>query len=257
MIPKVIHYCWFGRKKKPKLVRDCISSWKKFLPDYEIIEWNDKNSDLNNPFVEYFYKQKKWAFVSDYIRLKVLYEFGGIYLDTDMLVIKKFDDLLNEKTFLGTENNQYISAGIIGTIKNNLFIKNCLYEYDKIELSDAIFDITIPKIITNVFKNHYVITDFREIVRVDDVTIFPREYFYPFPETEKTNQNLAISYIVKETYAIHLWHGSWLEYSEFHYFRVGHFCKGIKKIISSKENKFSLAYYRKLVSCIIQFVKTK
>ena len=91
MIPKVVQYCWFGGKKKTKLIKDCIKSWKRYLPDYKIIEWNEKNSDLAHPFVIEAYKLKKWAFVSDYIRLKVLYDFGGIYLDTDMMVLKSFE----------------------------------------------------------------------------------------------------------------------------------------------------------------------
>ena len=86
MIPKIIHYCWFGGSTKPKLVKDCILSWKIFFPNYEIIEWNEKNSDLNEPFVKAAYNLKKWAFVSDYVRLTKVYEYGGLYLDTDMLI---------------------------------------------------------------------------------------------------------------------------------------------------------------------------
>lgn len=116
-IPKLIHYCWFGNKKKPQLVEDCISSWKKYLPDYEIIEWNEKNTDLKHTFLKKTYKLKKWAFVADFVRLKVLYEFGGIYLDTDMLMLKSLDSFLDDKCFFGAENETFISAGIIGVIK--------------------------------------------------------------------------------------------------------------------------------------------
>ena len=95
MIPKIIHYCWFGKKTKPEKIEELILSWKKILPDYQIIEWNENNCDISiSPeYVKTAYELKKWAFVSDYFRLKALYEFGGIYLDTDVEIIKKFDDL--------------------------------------------------------------------------------------------------------------------------------------------------------------------
>ena len=108
MLPKVIHYCWFGGAKKPKLVRDCIKSWRNHLTDYEIIEWNESNCDLSHPFLNKCFELKKWAFVSDYIRLKVLYENGGIYLDTDMIVIKTFDNLLLKKLFSQSITLKYI-----------------------------------------------------------------------------------------------------------------------------------------------------
>ena len=99
MIPKIIHYCWFGKNKKPKLVRDCIKSWKSLHPDYEIIEWNEKTFPIDNEFLQYMYKNKKWAFVSDYARLKILYEYGGYYLDTDMILVKRLDSLeIDENT---------------------------------------------------------------------------------------------------------------------------------------------------------------
>src|SRR5690606_23315459 len=126
--PKVIHYCWFGNKKKPPLVVDCISSWKLYLPEFDIIEWNEKNTDLNHPFLKKTFKLKKWAFVSDFVRLKVLYEFGGIYLDTDMLILKPLDVFLKDNCFFGAEDDKYINAAIIGASKEHPFIKECLLE---------------------------------------------------------------------------------------------------------------------------------
>ena len=104
MIPKVIHYCWFGKKPLPPLAVNCIDSWKKFCPDYEIIEWNEKNFDINsNTYVREAYENKKWAFVSDYVQLYALYNYGGIYMDTDVQVLKPLDAFLNDQAFSGFE----------------------------------------------------------------------------------------------------------------------------------------------------------
>lgn len=123
MIEKKIHYVWFGGDKPEKVLK-CIKSWKNILPEYEIIEWNEKNFDIEkemqeNKFFRECYKRKLWAFVSDYVRVKVLYEYGGIYLDTDMEIIKDITPLLNTKLFLGYENDYTMSFGIVGTVAKN------------------------------------------------------------------------------------------------------------------------------------------
>ena len=106
MIPKVIHYCWFGNNPKPKMVKKCINSWKKYCSDYEIIEWNENNFDVNYcDYVKEAYEAKKWAFVSDFARLWIIYNCGGIYLDTDVEIIRNLDELLNDKAFFGFEDN--------------------------------------------------------------------------------------------------------------------------------------------------------
>ena len=110
---KYIHYCWFGDKPLPKLAKKCIKSWKKFLPDYEIIKWSEENIDLNEcPFLKEAYEQKKWAFVADYARTKAMYEMGGIYFDTDMEVIQPIDDLLKHNAFLGVEDSGKVACGV-------------------------------------------------------------------------------------------------------------------------------------------------
>ena len=113
MIPKIIHYCWFGGKPFPSAVQKCIDSWKKYLPDYEIREWNETNYDLDKcKFAKEAYDQKKWAFVTDFVRLDVVYQYGGIYFDTDVEVIKSFDDLLNNKAFLGFDDDCMFNTGL-------------------------------------------------------------------------------------------------------------------------------------------------
>ena len=112
MIPKIIHYCWFGNAPKDKKVQRCIESWKKFLPDYEIKEWNNSNVDLDMmPFVRKAYECGKFAFASDVIRLWALYNYGGIYFDTDVEVVKSFDALLFSKGFIGFENDSFVNTG--------------------------------------------------------------------------------------------------------------------------------------------------
>ena len=111
MIPKVIHYCWFGRGKLPPLAKKCIASWRKFFPDYEIKEWNEDNFDVNAiPYTAQAYERKKYAFVSDYARFKILYEQGGIYFDTDVEVIKPMGDILDKGPFFGLEDNRDVFA---------------------------------------------------------------------------------------------------------------------------------------------------
>ena len=109
MIPQKIHYCWFGRGEKPKLAQKCIASWKKYCPDYEIIEWNEDNFNLDyNGYTRYCYDNKKWAFLSDFARLVVVAEHGGIYFDTDVELLKRPDELLKFEAFYGFENNENI-----------------------------------------------------------------------------------------------------------------------------------------------------
>ena len=113
MIPKVIHYCWFGHNKKSELIEKCIASWYKYCPDYKIIEWNEDNFDVNSiPYVRDAYTDKKWAFVSDYARLAIIFREGGIYLDTDVLLRKSLDDLLNYSCWLASDDVRYLSTGL-------------------------------------------------------------------------------------------------------------------------------------------------
>lgn len=112
MIPKMIHYCWFGRGEKPKLAQKCIASWKKYCPDFEIIEWNEDNFDLDyNGYTRYCYDNKKWAFLSDFVRLVVVAEHGGLYFDTDVELLKSPDELLQYGAFYGFENDRYVNTG--------------------------------------------------------------------------------------------------------------------------------------------------
>ena len=257
MIPKVIHYCWFGKSKKPKLVKDCILSWKKHLPDYEIIEWNETNSDLSLPFVREAYKQKKWAFVADYIRLKVLYENGGVYLDTDMLVLKPLDSLLSDKTFIGAECLEFINCAILGTVSKNEFIYSCFQQYENITIA-VDFNwglISIPRILTAVFRDNYSFKEpFDKIIQEKDIVIYPPNYFYALPYENKYDASNYKKHIQKESFAIHLWISSWVEHNEFYYLKNGKYRLGFKKILANllvqKDSNYQ--YFRDVMYAIKQ-----
>ena len=131
MIPKKIHYCWFGRGEKPKLAKKCIASWKKYCPDYEIIEWNEDNFNLDyNGYTRYCYDNRKWAFLSDFVRLVVVAEHGGIYFDTDVELLKKPDEMLQYEAFYGFENDRFIATGLgFGAEKNHPTIRAMKNQY--------------------------------------------------------------------------------------------------------------------------------
>ena len=138
MIPKKIHYCWFGRGEKPKLAKKCIASWRKYCPDYEIIEWNEDNFDVNrNGYTRYCYANKKWAFLSDYVRLTVVLECGGIYFDTDVELLKKPDQLLKNEAYFGFENEKNVNTGLgFGAQAGHLILEAMLAEYENLQPDD-------------------------------------------------------------------------------------------------------------------------
>lgn len=165
MIPKVIHYCWLSGEKYPRLVRKCIKSWKKLLPDYEIKLWDANSFDFNSvPFVKEAFEKKKWAFVSDYIRLYALYTEGGIYLDSDVMVYKRFDEWHKLNFFTGIETRTpqheqfWIEAAIMGAMPGNKMIYECMKHYEAIHFikADGNLDCTpAPDVITPIFMKHY------------------------------------------------------------------------------------------------------
>lgn len=146
MIPKIIHYCWFGHNEKPEIIKKCIESWKKFCPDYEIRECNESNFNINiYPYVKEAYDAKKWAFVSDVARLWLVYTYGGIYMDTDVELLNNIDDLLEYKLFMSFESERGINTGLgFGAEKNNQLVKQILEDYkDKqFKLDDGKLNLT-------------------------------------------------------------------------------------------------------------------
>ncbi len=205
MIPKIIHYCWFGGGEKPKLVKKCIKSWKKHLPDYEIIEWNEDNFDINStPWTKQAYESKKYAFVADYVRLYALKNIGGIYLDSDELIVKSLDEFLGYDCFTGFMNSYEVTAGVIGAVKNHPFINSLFELYNGKNYIENTTENTIPNTVgmTEILlENGLKLDDNYQVVC--GVHIFPRTYFCP--TSCINNENLR----TKDTVGIHLWLSSW------------------------------------------------
>ncbi len=211
MIPKKIHYCWFGGNAKPDSVQKCINSWKRFCPDYEIIEWNESNFDIHcMPFVEQAIESKKYAFASDVARLMVVYENGGLYFDTDVEVVRNFDDLLENKAFLGFENNEYVASGLgFGSEADVEFFKRHIdaYRNEVFIKEDGSFNMLgCPRVATKLLVEMGLVQNGQEQL-VDGIKIFPTDYFNPYDSiTGKLNKT-------SNTYSIHWYDASWSENS--------------------------------------------
>ena len=209
MIPKIIHYCWFGGNPLDKKSKKCIASWKKYCPDYEIVEWNENNFDINsNQYVKEAYEAKKWAFVTDYVRLYALYHVGGIYMDTDVEVIKKIDPFLSNVAFSGYESDGLISTAIMGSEKYGEWIQFLLNDYNdrRFLFENGAIDTTTNVItITKLTKEKYDIElDGKYIDLPGKVAFYPKEYFCPKSyETGKINKT-------KNTVCIHHFNASWM-----------------------------------------------
>lgn len=214
MIPKTIHYCWFGGKPLPELAQKCIASWKKYCPDYEIVRWDETNFDLDCcDYVREAYAAKMWAFVSDYARFKILYEHGGVYFDTDVELLKPIDDILACGPFMGFEVSNGSSAvapglGIAAEPGMTLY-KEILDDYHASHFgcneSGRFF--TVVKRVTRILENHGRLAD-QEVNRVDDINIYPPEYFCPL------NYYTGELRITENTRSIHHYTASWLNQEE-------------------------------------------
>ena len=207
MIPKRIHYCWFGRNPKPKLAEKCIKSWKKHCPDYEIKEWNEDNFDISEAplYVQQAYESKKWAFVTDYVRLWAMVNYGGIYMDTDVEVIKSLDAFLKHDAFSGFESKVCIPTGIMSCKKGFPLFEELLHEYDSIPfiLSDGSFDMTtnVTRITNHCSKYGFVSNGEYQIIK--GFALYPSEYFCP------KDFSTGITKKTKNTYTIHHFNASW------------------------------------------------
>lgn len=217
-IPKIIHYCWFGRNPLPPLAIKCIESWKKYLPDYEIKEWNEDNFDVNIiPYTSEAYKAKKYAFVSDYVRFWILYKYGGLYFDTDVEVIKPMDDIIQRGAFMGFEMDSKdnksgsVAPGLgLGTLpKTNLYAE-LLKMYDGVHFNKedgtlnqkTIVGYTTEVLIAKGLENK------KGIQFIEGVYIYPSEYFCPIDIVTKR------LHITKNTRTIHHYAASWKDISK-------------------------------------------
>jgi len=225
MIPKIIHFCWYGPGKYNGTIKRCIASWEEKLPDYTIKKWDETNTPFEKlPFLRLLYKQKKWSFITDYVRLYALYKEGGVYMDTDIEILKRFDVLHEEEAFTGFQTDMGsspfpIAAGIIGAKKGNDFILDCIKETE--EKQRLKFNgMGGPPILTKVLLN-YGLTQYKT-QRIKNVLVLERKYFYPFYITEEfTNECIE-----EDTICIHWWQDSW-----------GNKQKGVKYLLDSLKRK--------------------
>lgn len=218
-IPKVIHYCWFGGNPLPELAEKCIASWKKYCPDYEIIEWNETNFDVNScEYIREAYDAKKWAFVSDYARYKILYEQGGIYLDTDVELLKPLDDVVNSGNYMGCENytreKMCVNPGLgCATVAGHSFYSEIIADYEKSHFKNQDGTLNLYTVVerTTDFLKKYGLKASLEKQNVCDITIYPAEYFSPGSALDGKLR------ITERTYSIHHAVASWCKKSAIYY----------------------------------------
>lgn len=210
MIPKILHYCWFGRGQMPELALKCIASWKEYLPEYQIKLWNEDNFNINdNPYTNEAYDAKKFAFVTDYVRLYALYHEGGIYMDTDVEVLKSLDDLLSLPAFSGYESNKksLFPTGLMASVKGGLWVEEQLNYYNNRHFlkPDKTYDMTTNvQIISEIMsRNGFEFTGNYQVYK-DHMHCFPKDYFCPKTST-------GVLKITENTYCIHHFAGSWYE----------------------------------------------
>ena len=233
MIPKIIHYCWFVRNEKPEKIQKCIESWKIHLSDYQIIEWNEDNFDYNLlTYTKDAYNAKKYAFVSDVARVKALYEMGGIYLDTDVMVYQNFDSILKHNCVLGFEMSNYIATSFMACVPKHYLIKDFYKLYLDLQFYDEngnIISGTNVSKLTNMLADKGLIKN-NKLQQIDDIIIYPTDYFSPY--------NYAWEYSSKndKTICEHMFYVSWMSKRQ-------QIKKKIKKLVRLTINK--LNYRRK------------
>lgn len=231
MIPKIIHYCWFGGTPIPTEYQAYIATWRKFLPDYEIKEWNETNFDVNCiPFIQEAYKVKKFAYVSDYARLKILYENGGVYFDTDVEVICNMDNLMAKGPWMGVEKHtstsnidDQVNVGLGFAVEpHNPILKEVMsfYENTHYIFPDGHMEqIPIVPVVTDVLRKYGMPAHINLPTEVDGITIYPWDYFCPI---EFMSSKLELT---QNTFTIHHYSATWMSMTDkFKMWRGRFFC---------------------------------
>lgn len=251
-IPKVIHFVWFGGNPLTPLAEKCVASWKQYCPDYEIIRWDETNFDVTqNQYCQEAYESKKWAFVSDYVRLKVLVDHGGIYMDADVEVLRPLDRFLHEEAFSGFEDDKIVPTGIMASRPGHPFFKRLLEDYDTRHflLPNGAYDTTPnTKYITDACLDSGLLLNGRKQT-IGGFTLYPKDYFCP------KSWHTGLIELTDNSYTIHHFSGSWhpedREETELHYAFARRFPRAPHKAIFVAANlalcikKRSLAPLRK------------
>lgn len=241
MIPHKIHYCWFGYHKKPKLIQKCISSWKTYLPDWQIIEWNESNYDINkNTYISEAYRQGKWAFVVDYARFDILNEQGGIFLDTDVELLRPIpENFLEYEAFTGFESDKTINPGLIyASIPGQTILKELTTVYENKKYGEKI-DGRVENIVdisTEVLRQHGLQKN-NTFQIIEGVAVFPKEYFCCF------NHEIQAFEMEEQTVSIHHYFASWSPWYRKLYFK----CIKITAAILGKERYLK---WKRRIKCL-------
>ena len=227
-IPKVIHYCWFGHNPLPDSMEKCLASWKKHCPDYEIRRWDESNFDVGQcRYCKQAYDKKKYGFVTDYARLKVIFEEGGIYLDTDVELVKPLDPLLENTLFMGAEGVKYINTGEgFGAVSHHPFISELLHQYESMDYVDEqgnIISKNQPFYTSEAAKKFGITFPISGIQRTNLLTVYPNEYFNPY-DWKKDVVNLT-----EHTYSIHHYAATWMTPAQKHALIINSKLDGIEK----------------------------
>lgn len=208
MIPKIIHYCWFGNSQKNEKVKKCLQTIKDKLNDYEIIEWNESNFDLSiNSFARQAYQAKKYAYTSDFVRVYVLEKYGGIYIDTDVEILKSFNDLLDKRCVFGFESGNFIATSFMAAEPHHPIIKQFVNLYDQHEFytDDGNFNLTTNvKLLTKMLQENGLELNNKYQVLNNGIEIFPSEYFSPY------DYRFYIYEVTNKSYCVHHFYVSWL-----------------------------------------------
>ncbi|MBI3837452.1 MAG: hypothetical protein HY288_05915 [Planctomycetia bacterium] len=208
MIPKTIHYCWFGATPPSDLIRRCIDSWRRVMPGYRINEWNEGNSPIDNAYTKTVFRKRLWSKLSNYVRLHALYTEGGIYLDADVEVIRPFDPLLRDPCFLGFQlpwhQTDWVNTAVLAAQSGHPFIKSCMQLTLKLFTEERRI-YRSPEVSTKALKamglSHY------GLQTIEDVKLYPTEFFYPYAWWE----DFSADRITDSTYCVHRWAGSWVK----------------------------------------------
>lgn len=252
-IPKVIHLIWFGGNSYSDVVKKCIKSWEIFCPDYSIKIWNEDNFDINyNSYVREAYEAKKWAFVSDYVRLFALYYEGGVYIDSDVELLKGIDDILeNRHVVTGYSSSNWIPTGFMASEKGNIWIKELLDYYDGRHFikEDGSLDMKVNNvIITEISKRKFGFKVGDMSIEKGNVSLFPQPYFHPFHrrafDYKKVAPEIAKKYFntTKDTYCIHYGTATWVQNRNSFGYKIKHLVRMIlpQRIMEPVER----AYYK-------------